>query len=396
MLTRQDSILNDKIEKGMRRAFAVLLASVLCFRIFFVIGEGNVSLVVLFVLYVAGLFTSLLLLLKTHGFHNRMLDRFCGNNSEGDDCLAVIGSKRAFLIGEISWSDIGIIYFLTLIMMLLVFPFDGNEAIFMWSAFLALPYPVFSVYYQWKVIRSWCRLCLMVQLILLLSGGVAVGLWCSEKIIWESADWFSIILLAAFIVTSWFVVKYLVKSLLQKKAVTEQYRLFRSEYATKCLCVSEVLPPVKESARIIYNEKTENKITIAFRFDCHPCLYHMDEIIETIRKNRDIAVEFVFVSWASRLKKDLPVMLYFAMLYYQNSEEFLDGLLRYVSDFPRKSETYAVKPEVIDEQVKNLLVSHLDWCVKNEIHRTPTYLINDRIVSMYYSFCDMVNLLKCQ
>ena len=36
---------------------------------------------------------------------------------------------------------------------------------------LALPYTIFSVYYQWRVAKQWCVLCLVVQGLLIL--GVA-------------------------------------------------------------------------------------------------------------------------------------------------------------------------------------------------------------------------------
>ncbi|HEY2722735.1 MAG TPA: hypothetical protein VGI82_13465 [Chitinophagaceae bacterium] len=39
-----------------------------------------------------------------------------------------------------------------------------------WLNIFALPYTLFSVYYQWKVAKQWCILCLAVQGLLLLGG----------------------------------------------------------------------------------------------------------------------------------------------------------------------------------------------------------------------------------
>jgi hypothetical protein len=33
---------------------------------------------------------------------------------------------------------------------------------------IVLPYTVFSVYYQWQIVKKWCRLCLVIQAILVL------------------------------------------------------------------------------------------------------------------------------------------------------------------------------------------------------------------------------------
>jgi protein-disulfide isomerase len=51
----------------------------------------------------------------------------------------------------------------------------------MWLALLgiaAVAYPIFSIYYQWRVAKQWCVLCLAVQAILLLqAGAIALGGW---------------------------------------------------------------------------------------------------------------------------------------------------------------------------------------------------------------------------
>lgn len=393
MLTKKDKFLNDRIEQGMRRALALLLAGMVCYRIFLLVREGNMWPGAFLLLYVAGLAASVLLLLKTYGFHSRAIDRFCCDKSGRADCSAVIGSKGAFLVGEISWSDVGVVYFLAMSAVVLIFPFDGNEMVYILSAFLALPYTVFSIGYQWRVVRVWCRLCLIVQFILLLSAGMAMGLLFSGQSAGWPSDWFRIAVVILLTVACWFTVKYIVKGLLQGKAVTEQYKLFKFDNAAACLYVSDTIEPLKTSARLVFHEGAQNKITVVFRFDCQPCLYSMGEIIETIRKNRNTAVEFVFVSWASKLQKDLPVILYFTILYLQNPDEFLETLERYVADFPSGINKYAVKPDFIDDKVKVIVKSHLEWCMKNGIKKTPTYLLHNRMVSSHYTFNDLMELL---
>ena len=56
-----------------------------------------------------------------------------------------------------------------MMLMVLCFCFDDNALGFIISACLAFPYALFSVWYQGRILHSWCRLCLAVQGVLALS-----------------------------------------------------------------------------------------------------------------------------------------------------------------------------------------------------------------------------------
>ena len=60
---------------------------------------------------------------------------------------------------------------------MLVTGITTSSALFIvsWLNVLAAPYTFFSVYYQWRVARQWCVLCLCVQLILVLQLATALA-----------------------------------------------------------------------------------------------------------------------------------------------------------------------------------------------------------------------------
>jgi hypothetical protein len=69
----------------------------------------------------------------------------------------------------ISWSEIGLFYFVGGFISLLV---AGEQAasillILAWMNVAALPYTIFSIYYQWGVAKQWCILCLTTQVLLI-------------------------------------------------------------------------------------------------------------------------------------------------------------------------------------------------------------------------------------
>lgn len=89
-------------------------------------------------------------------------------------CLSVLSSKGAKILGE-SWGNIGFVYFTAISFMLLVTGIANPSVLKIIGLFTlcALPFTLYSIYYQAKIIKQWCPLCLFIQGILLLQFIVA-------------------------------------------------------------------------------------------------------------------------------------------------------------------------------------------------------------------------------
>ncbi|MEJ7678509.1 MAG: vitamin K epoxide reductase family protein [Segetibacter sp.] len=102
---------------------------------------------------------------------NPLLQKVCTGISKGN-CNAILTGKQSKLLSWLSWSEIGFFYFTGGLLVLLFAGSDVTNTISLlgWLNILALPYTVFSVYYQWRVAKQWCVLCLAVQALLVLGG----------------------------------------------------------------------------------------------------------------------------------------------------------------------------------------------------------------------------------
>jgi len=131
-----------------------------------------------FLLSVAGLAICILILNHELGISSKMLDKFCSKESKKTSCDAVLNSKGANLFGFLKLSDVGIIYFVSLILSwsLLKNNNTSNNSIIL-ITLLALPFTFYSIFYQYKVAKKWCLLCLSVVLILWLQ---AISLYFSD------------------------------------------------------------------------------------------------------------------------------------------------------------------------------------------------------------------------
>jgi len=113
-------------------------------------------------LKLVGTFISILLLIQSVGAKNPFLRKLCGIAGT-NDCNDILQSNAAKLLPWLSWSEIGLFYFLGTLVTLIVEPSSLNMIVLL--NMLSLPYTVYSLSYQYRT-KSWCILCCTVQIIL--------------------------------------------------------------------------------------------------------------------------------------------------------------------------------------------------------------------------------------
>jgi uncharacterized membrane protein/glutaredoxin len=119
-------------------------------------------------LYALGIYVSVLLLQSEYGQTPIWVQKLCaiGNDSQSkiDGCSAVSRSSGGKILGWLSWSEIGLVYFLGGFLAMLF----RQSYIAKWFAFVVLFFVPYSLYYQAFVAKQWCKLCLAVQGIFIL------------------------------------------------------------------------------------------------------------------------------------------------------------------------------------------------------------------------------------
>ncbi|MCP4148393.1 MAG: vitamin K epoxide reductase family protein [bacterium] len=129
-------------------------------------AEGySVTVTLLVLLKTSGLFFCILLIRGS--LEEEYLERICaGSTKEG--CRKVLKSPGARLLGKIPMADLGGFYFAGGVLSLVISLGAHTGAllrVLAWINLLALPYTFFSIYYQARVIKHWCRFCIRVQLL---------------------------------------------------------------------------------------------------------------------------------------------------------------------------------------------------------------------------------------
>jgi uncharacterized membrane protein len=119
-------------------------------------------------LKLSGLATAVMVLIYETDKSNAFVKNLCSAGGH-TNCDAVLSSKAAKIMG-ISWGEIGYFYFASTTLFLLLPSVSFADKIFFIAVpnAFASPYILFSIYYQWRVVKQWCPLCLTVQATLLL------------------------------------------------------------------------------------------------------------------------------------------------------------------------------------------------------------------------------------
>ena len=131
---------------------------------------ANVGIYLQYLILLTGVFITSLLLWYEIDKNNPVLQKVCTGIVKGN-CNAILTGKQSKLFGWLSWSEVGFFYFSGgLLVLLSAREASAGLVVTTWLNILALPYTVFSVYYQWRVAKQWCVLCMAVQALLILGG----------------------------------------------------------------------------------------------------------------------------------------------------------------------------------------------------------------------------------
>lgn len=144
----------------------ILLACAVVLGVFGFITSGlyhHLSTILLFIVDLAGLGVTWLLILKSLKVKSAAADNVCGVLQK-HGCDHVLEDKASSFFGLFSWSEVGFAYFSVSIATLLIFPqLTGTLALI--NA-CCLPFTVWSIWYQKFRIHTWCTLCVITQSLL--------------------------------------------------------------------------------------------------------------------------------------------------------------------------------------------------------------------------------------
>lgn len=349
----------------------------------------------------AGTITGAMLLLYEVDQHNPVLQRVCRGGRK-TNCGAILNSGASHIWG-ISWSIIGFTYFCGMLIALMVTGLTDTTMFSVASLcnLLALPYIFFSLYYQGRIARQWCFMCLTVQTTLILQFLIALsGNFLrvpTHEVIpatLAAATCFGFVFLS---------VQLLIPSLQKSKegryAKQELVRLKHNSQVFNALLEKQkkINKPTAGLGITLGNPDGIIKLIKVCNPYCTPCAMAHPAIDELLNSNPDIQLQIIFTASGEEDDyKNLPVEHLLTIA--ERGDELLtrqaldDWYLMGNTDYERFALKYPINREQ-KNQIEKIKAMYR-WNISEKIAYTPTFFMNDFQLPEIYNVSDLKYFLS--
>ncbi|MEO6814703.1 MAG: vitamin K epoxide reductase family protein [Ginsengibacter sp.] len=403
----KDFMINRRKEiTTANKTSAIIAASVLIFglTLFFFLHFLPVNFIasasILLFIKMTGLAATVLLLIYEIDKSNAFVKSICTAGKE-TSCGAVLQSKGSRILG-MNWSEAGFFYFASTFLFLLFPTITFSTKVFVLSVanILAASYILFSVYYQWKVVKQWCPLCLMVQVVL------AAELIWSIINFWQRPGFLPsafILLPVAYSLLIPITLLYILKPIILKAKDEPVYKadykrlLYNPETFNHLLQQQATAPEGYQNIGIeIGNPEAENTIIKVCNPYCGPCAKAHPVLDEIIHNNKNVKLKLIFTASNDKDdKRGIAARHLLAINEQHNAQQTHQALDDWYLADKKDYELFAVRYPLNGEikQQEWQIDKMKEWCKEAEISFTPTLFVNGHRLPENYKIEELKYIL---
>lgn len=349
---------------------------------------------------VIGFLVSVLTVQHDLGIQNNFTDQLC-SVSKNSDCDLVLSSRNSKLLNYLNFSDLSLIWFSSSIAIAALATFTQfNKSIWpIAGGFVALSIPVtfYSLYFQWKVVKKWCTLCLLTIGMLWLQVVALLPVLLNTQFQLLS---FQAILFSLFIISSISIFWLLVAkpSLVQVKNISDNNAILlrlKSDPDTFVGLLKQQrkvdTTPFDDDLQI-GNSNSVLQLTVSCSLFCGPCT-KAHQILHEITEEFDIGLTIRFFIPENKEDKRRKSAEYVLKLLNGKNSEFKRTVLHdwyNLMDFEKFQKRYPLVGGLdITDQIEN----HTQWFRSSKIESTPTIFINGHLLPSRYDLSELSILL---
>ncbi|MCL7986600.1 thioredoxin domain-containing protein [Sphingobacterium sp. lm-10] len=347
-----------------------------------------------------GLIASILLIWYEIDSHNPFLKEVCGGNGRNVNCHAVLNSNSSNFLG-ISWSVWGFAYFASFYLTQFLYP-GFHSQINLWStiSLVASPYILYSIYFQGRIIKQWCPLCLTVQVVLLINAIASLAYLSSD--ITPQWNWY-LTSLTAMLSISFLIAGYFMIPLLKKAKDSKDYERkwkkmrYNSDIFYGLLQKSDsIMTPAEGLGIVVGNPDAKLEILKVCNPYCGPCAKAHPELEEIIQHNPNVKVRIIFTaSGEDSDRKTAPVSHLLAIEEMLGASVVQKALDDWYLAEEKNYEIFASKYPMNEElrQQGEKIKRMYQWCNEMKIRATPTIYINGKELPESYQIAELKHIL---
>ncbi|MBO9728598.1 MAG: thioredoxin domain-containing protein [Chitinophaga sp.] len=353
-----------------------------------------------FIIKTLGVIVGILLILLEIDQGNQIGKAMCGDNGNKSKCSTVLDSKYGKIAGIISLSSITYLY-MSATMLLVVFYPAAPQA---WSiisllSVISLPFVIYSIVAQWVIIKHWCILCVITDILLLLEC-VNVFLYRERLAVVNVKSLIDFSPAFIFSILSLMGLRWIFSLTVSRKDYSLSLRRLYTNSKVMNTILSSQLPVTTDPTAIgiiLGNPTAENEIIKVCNPYCKPCSKAHKSIHELLDADKDLRVRIIFaVNDNPEDKKYKPVEMFLAA-YNAGDHKLLltmldDWYLAEKKDFTAFKQKFDVNIEAATILQQVSAMSH--WCKKEGIFGTPSFYVNGHKMPAEYSYNKIKYFLK--
>lgn len=251
-----------------------------------------------------------------------LINKICNlskkNQNSNSDCVqGVLNSPAAKLWDTVHMAEVGLLYFISTLSMLSFALFLTEPATILFTVaiinILALPYTLFSFYYQGIVLKKWCKLCVVVQIVVWIEFISFLFIWKSQNIQFTVENIVILFICLILPVVLWMIVRSKIsaeKELLQLKKI-------KMNFETNPMVLEGILKNSMSVNNIVFNNeiflgdpKAKNNLilyTDPFCKFCKEAHQELELVLHRLLKDTKIIFRFTQET-AIEVQKELKKM----------------------------------------------------------------------------------------
>ncbi|HTF16674.1 MAG TPA: thioredoxin domain-containing protein [Chryseolinea sp.] len=358
------------------------------------------------ILAILGVVVGFVLVAKELGFKNQLVEDFC--SGEKASCDVVLNSEGAKL-GWLKLSDITLSYFIALTAVISTsFFVPGNELKLIGplaiTSLLTIPVVVYSLTYQYFAAGKWCRLCLLVDIVLVIQV-ILIGILFTSSAdislydgVAAASTFLSFFLIAGCVVIA--VRNQVENSNEIVQSLVRAERIKNSSFVFEELLKHEKKTDMKadlEDDISIGSKNAPITIVMVSNLYCNPCKDAHVSVHELVDKFPNyVRVIFRFVE--SKEKSANQYLIQYWWQFLRNTPSEFEQIDRLMSDWYADMDLAKFKVryplDIIEHpKLRAILDRHEMWIQNVNLRKTPTFFVNGWPLPDNYEIHDLAAIV---
>jgi uncharacterized membrane protein len=364
--------------------------------LFLINTENLITVTFYYLLLIIGLIISCFLVGEEMGLHNYSISKIC-NATEKTSCKDVMSSDGGRVLKNLSLSAISLLYFSSLTLFFVLSSFALNSPIYSIIGILSLPIVVYSIYYQWFIVKKWCLLCLGIDAVLLLQ---LILISFNFSLEWNStliSSLFSGILIVTLFYYFGSELKNRVLKISKDKNTELKYQKIKRNYLVFNALLKnnqKINEDDLNSLKTIIIGKIESPITLflVLSASCGYCHTAYEKAMTLVKENPNaIKIKLIFNINIENAENLSNLIYKQASSYYWSGEA--DKAIASLNDWHiEKLDLEKWKSKWENNQLyssSKIIPNQYNWCLENSILFTPAIIINEHIMPKEYDINEL-------